>query len=168
VTSPDPKKTSAPEGEKPARGSLAKRRRNARQKAMQALYQWDFDPASASIENIVQQFCDLQNMDRVDTDFFRELVTHVTANLSDIDNSIVSFADRELAELDPVERAVLRVTCAELRCRPDIPYRVVVNEAVEVARVFGAEDGYKFVNGVADKLAAELRAVEYRHSDKQE
>lgn len=162
MTSSDQNKTSSREGEKTTRGSLAKRRRNARQKAMQALYQWDFDQNAAPVDAIVQQFCELQNMDRVDVEFFAELTTYVTEHLAEIDADIESYSDRTLLELDPVERALLRVACAELYCRLDIPYRIVVNEAVEVAKMFGAEQGHKFINGVVDKMAAKVRAIEYR------
>ncbi len=148
--------------EKTTRGSLAKRRRNARQKAMQALYQWDFDSEAASVADIVTQFCNLQNMERVDVEYFEELVGYVADNLDDIDAGIAAVADdRTIDELDPVERAVLRVACAELKTRLDIPFRVVLNEAVEIAKLFGAEQGHKFVNGVVDKLAADIRSVEY-------
>lgn len=132
---------------------------------MQALYQWDFDQQAAPVDDIVQQFCDLQNMDRVDVEFFAALAAYVPANLAEIDACIVEFADRELAELDPVERAILRVACAELKSRLDIPYRVVVNEAVEVAKLFGAEEGHKYINGVVDKMAATIRTIEYRQPD---
>ncbi len=145
-----------------ARGSLAKRRRNARQKAMQALYQWDFDADAAPVSEIVAQFCALQNMERVDVEYFESLALYVTDHLQEIDQHIAAqTADRTLSDLDPVERAVLRVACAELISRLDIPYRVVVNESVEIAKLFGADQGHKFVNGVVDKMAAQLRAVEY-------
>lgn len=128
---------------------------------MQALYQWDFDQHAASVDTIVEQFCELQNMDRVDVDFFIALANYVPAHLAEIDACIEEFADRKLAELDPVERAILRVACAELKSRLDIPYRVVVNEAVEVAKLFGAEDGHKYINGVVDKMAESIRTIEY-------
>jgi len=129
---------------------------------MQALYQWDFDQSAATIETIVQQFCDLQNMERVDVEFFTELTSHVTGNLAEIDAHIVAHADRELANHDPVERAILRVAGAELLCRLDVPYKIVVNEAVEIAKEFGADQGHKYVNGVVDKMAADIRTVEYK------
>ncbi len=148
--------------EQTARGSLAKRRRNARQKAMQALYQWDFDSEAASVSDIVAQFCDLQNMERVDVEYFEALVEYVADHLEEIDGHITEQAsDRQIDDLDPVERAVLRVACAELKSRLDIPFRVVLNESVEIAKLFGADQGHKFVNGVVDKLAAQLRQVEY-------
>ncbi len=129
---------------------------------MQALYQWDFDQNAATIDAIVEQFCELQNMERVDVEFFTQLASYVTDNLAEIDAYIFDHADLKLEELDPVERAILRVACAELRCRLDIPFRIVVNESVEVAKLFGADQGHKFVNGVVDKMAADIRAIEYK------
>ena len=144
-----------------SRGSVAKRRRNARQKAMQALYQWDFDTEAQSIAHVVDQFCEMQNMDKVDVDYFRELFVYATGNLQSIDKQIEPHLDRPMERLDPVEKSVLRIACAELRSRLDTPYKIVVNEAVEVAKLFGAEEGHKFVNGIADKLAANIRQIEY-------
>jgi N utilization substance protein B len=144
-----------------SRGSVAKRRRNARQKAMQALYQWDFDTEAQSITHIVDQFCDMQNMDKVDVEYFRELFYYAAKNLSTIDELIEPYLDRPMERLDPVEKSVLRIACAELTSRLDTPYKVVVNEAVEVCKLFGAEEGHKFVNGIVDKLAANIRQIEY-------
>ncbi|OED38267.1 hypothetical protein AB833_20135 [Chromatiales bacterium (ex Bugula neritina AB1)] len=144
------------------RGSTAKRRRNARQKTMQALYQWDFDPDHQSVTDIFKQFCELQNMDKVDTEYFEEIFFYTAKNLDVIDGHITAHLDRPIDSLDPVERSVLRVACSELLCRLDIPYKVVVNEALEINKSFGADQGHKFVNGVIDKLAAALRVVEYR------
>jgi len=129
---------------------------------MQALYQWDFDTEAQSISHIVDQFCDMQNMDKVDVDYFRELFFYAAKNLQSIDDLIEPHLDRPMERLDPVEKSVLRVACAELICRLDTPYKVVVNEAVEVAKVFGAEEGHRFVNGIVDKLAANIRQVEYK------
>lgn len=149
-----------------SRGSVAKRRRNARQKAMQALYQWDFDMESQSISHIVDQFCELQNMDRVDVDYFKELFFYAAKNLADVDALIAPHLDRPMERLDPVEKSVLRITASELCCRLDTPYRIVVNEAVEIAKLFGAEQGHKFVNGIVDKLAANIRRIEYNKDNK--
>lgn len=150
-----------------SRGSVAKRRRNARQKAMQALYQWDFDTEAHSITHIVDQFCEMQNMDRVDVDYFSELFFYATKNLQAIDDLIEPHLDRPMERLDPVEKSVLRIACAELRCRLDTPYKIVVNEAVEVTKIFGAEEGHKFVNGIVDRLAATVRQVEYEKEARQ-
>lgn len=158
----DPSTGSVPQK---SRGSIAKRRRNARQKAMQALYQWDFDSEGNSVTGIVEQFCELQNMERVDVDYFKEVFLFVAKNLDSVDSCIGRYIDRPMERLDPVERSVLRVACAEFMCRPDTPYKVVVNEALEINKLFGADQGHKFVNGVVDKMAAQLRAVEYSSDD---
>lgn len=149
------------DSEQPKRGSSARRRRAARQKAMQALYQWDFDRDAHSPETIVNQFCDLQNMTRVDTEYFVDLFNYATRHIDEIDGQIGVHLDREINQLDPVERSVLRICCAELNDQPGTPYKVVVNEALEIAKDFGADKGFRYINGIADKLAASLRKKEY-------
>ncbi len=143
------------------RGSTAKRRRGARQKAMQALYQWDFDQAAHSPEHIVEQFCSMQNMDKVDVEYFEALFTYAAENVADIDAEISAHLDRKLDQLDPIERSVLRVCCTELKTQLGTPYKVVVNEALEISKDFGADKGYRYINGIADKLAGSLRKIEY-------
>ncbi len=145
----------------PKRGSTAKRKRGARQKAMQALYQWDFDQASNSPEQVIQQFCDMQNMEKVDVEYFELLFNGAVENIEQIDAEISQHLDRELAQLDPIERAILRICCTELKQQLGTPYKVVVNEALEICKDFGADKGYRYINGIADKLAASLRSIEY-------
>lgn len=148
------------------RGSVSKRRRNARQKAMQAMYQWDFDRGEQTVWCIFEQFRDLQNMQWVDVDYFQELFFYAVEHSELIDEKLDEFLDRPIERVDPVERGVMRVACAELLCRLDIPYRVVVNEALEITKLFGSDQGHKYVNGVLDKLARSVRAVEYKMHDK--
>lgn len=143
------------------RGSNAKRRRGARQKAMQALYQWDFDQAANPPERVITQFCELQNMEKVDVEYFTSLFTYTVENIGEIDAEIARHLDREPGQLDPIERSVLRVCCTELKNQPGTPYKVVVNEALEISKDFGADKGYRYINGIADKLAAALRTIEY-------
>ncbi len=143
------------------RGSTAKRRRGARQKAMQALYQWDFDRLAHSPERIVEQFCAMQNMDKVDVEYFEALFIYAAENASDIDAEISTHLDRTLDQLDPIERSVLRICCTELKTQLGTPYKVVVNEALEISKDFGADKGYRYINGIADKLAGSLRKIEY-------
>ncbi len=145
----------------PKRGSSAKRRRGARQKAMQALYQWDFDQAANTPELVIRQFCDMQNMEKVDVEYFESLVNYSVENITAIDTEISSHLDRDLAQLDPIERAILRVYCTELKSQLGTPYKVAVNEALEISKDFGADKGYRYINGIADKLAANLRSLEY-------
>ena len=145
------------------RGSNARRRRGARQKAMQALYQWDFDQAANKPEQVIRQFREMQNMEKVDVDYFEALFSYAVENTEAIDSDISPHLDRELSQLDPIERSVLRICCTELKTEPATPYKVVVNEAVEISKDFGADSGYRYINGIADKLAAALRSVEYQH-----
>ena len=123
------------DSEQPKRGSPAKRRRAARQKAMQALYQWDFDRDAHSPETIVSQFCDLQNMSRVDTEYFIELFNYATIHSDEIDGEISAHLDREMGQLDPVERAVLRICCVELMDQLSTPYKVVVMRHWKLPRI---------------------------------
>jgi N utilization substance protein B len=125
---------------------------------MQALYQWQM--AGQDAATIYDQFLDDQDMSKVDVTYFHELLCQVPHCLTAIDTSLVPFLDRPLEQVDPVERAILRIAVYELTYRPDIPFRVVINEAVEIAKKFGAEQGHRFVNGVLDKTAHRLRPSE--------
>ncbi|MET1078960.1 MAG: transcription antitermination factor NusB [Pseudomonas sp.] len=133
-------------------------RRQARTLAMQALYQWQL--AAQPINEIEAQFRVDNDFSTVDSAYFREILHGVPANKSEIDDAFAGLLDRPLDELDPVELSILRLSTFELLKRVDVPYRVVINEGIELAKVFGATDGHKFVNGVLDKLAPLLRAAE--------
>ena len=135
-------------------------RRRARKSALQALYQWQI--SGQSLGQIEEQFRVDQDMSKVDLEYFHELLHRVPACLDEVDHVIAPLADRPIDEVDPVERAILRIGAYELKFRPDIPYRVVLNEAIQLAKQFGAEDGHKYVNGILDKLAKELRSIEVR------
>jgi N utilization substance protein B len=148
------------------RGSVSKRRRNARQKAMQAMYQWDFDNGEQSAWTIFSQFRDLQNMDWVDVDYFQELFFYSVEHCADIDAKLEDCLDRPMTRVDPVERGVLRVACAEMLSRLDIPYRVIVTEALEITKLFGSDQGHRYVNGVLDKLARSVRSIEHQMHSK--
>jgi len=154
---------STPNGNSRKRGSNAKRRRGARQKAMQALYQWDFDQAANAPAQVIRQFRDMQNMEKVDVEYFETLFTYSVENIAAIDAEISLHLDRELEQVDPIERSVLRICCTELKTEFGTPYKVVVNEAVEISKDFGADLGFRYINGIADKLAASLRGAEYKH-----
>ncbi|CAD5108236.1 transcription antitermination factor NusB [Zestomonas carbonaria] len=140
-------------------GKLAARRQ-ARSLAMQALYQWQM--AGQSLNEIEAQFRVDNDFSKVDGAYFREILHGVATNKSEIDGQFEPLLDRPLEELDPVEMAILRLSTWELLKRVDVPYRVVINEGIELAKVFGATDGHKFVNGVLDKLAPTLRAAEVK------
>jgi len=142
-----------------AKGKSAKRR-EARKLATQALYQWHM--AGHSLNEIEAQFRVDNDFSDIDGAYFREILHGVPANRSEIDEALKPCLDLTLEELDPVELAVLRLSTYELLKRIDVPYRVVINEGIELAKVFGSTDGHKFVNGVLDKLAPRLRAVEVK------
>lgn len=133
-------------------------RRKARRFAMQGLYQWQM--TGTSVADIDLQFRSENDMKKVDMDFFHELLRQITLDVDAIEEPMVPYLDRTLDELDPVTRAILRVSAYEMAKRIDIPYRVVINEGVELAKIFGSEDSHRFVNGVLDKLSKSLRAIE--------
>ncbi len=147
-------------GARAPHGKMVRGRRLARERAMQALYQWQIQ--DQPIKDVCNQFlADEQNAD-IDTEYFTELLLGAAGQRDDLDSRIAEFADRHPTLLDPVEHAILWVGFYELLNRIDVPFRVVLNEAVELTRTFGAEDGHKYVNAVMDRAAAELRAVEHR------
>lgn len=133
-------------------------RRKARHMAMQALYQWHVGKAGAA--EIEAQFLVDQNMEKVDKAYFHELLHSVTDNAAALDEVLVTALDRPVGDLTPVELAILRLGTYELQSRIDVPYRVVINEGVDMAKAFGATEGHRYVNGVLDKLARSLRQAE--------
>lgn len=135
-------------------------RSRARRRALQAVYAWQL--SGRDIGQIRADFANEQDMQAADIDYFDSLTLGVAANLQQLDEGLASFLDRGIDEVDPIERAVLRLAAFELKHRLDVPYRVVLNEAVEVAKRFGSEFGHTYVNGVLDKLAGQWRTVEYR------
>jgi N utilization substance protein B len=159
-TKVEPKaKPSAPKKNKPqakAKIPLAQRRK-ARTLIVQALYQW-YISKSDPLE-IEAQFHE-QNGGKIDWEYFSEVFLEIPKQQEALDKHISPLLDRELNSLDPVERALLYLGTFELANRIDIPYRVVINECVELAKTFGATDGHKYINGVLDKLAKSLRSVE--------
>jgi transcription antitermination protein NusB len=144
---------------------LAATRRMARHYAMQGLYQWQM--AGASLNAIEAEFRVDNDMTNVDLEYFHDLLHGVPAHLSDIEIAFEPFlVERSLKELDPITRALLRLATYEFLHRLDVPYKVVINEAVSLAKKFGAEDSHKFINGVLDKTAAVTRAVEVKANKK--
>ncbi|MDO6461172.1 transcription antitermination factor NusB [Granulosicoccaceae sp. 1_MG-2023] len=133
-------------------------RRNARIKTMQALYQ--IDVAGGDTGAIISQFLETQDMSRVDTEYFTTLFRGVCGEMDALDEALGAHLDRPLDDLDAVERAVLRLAAWEFKTQLDVPYKVVINESVELTKKFGAEKGHRFVNGVVDKLARDFRAME--------
>ncbi|MFC1684595.1 transcription antitermination factor NusB [Pseudomonadota bacterium] len=139
---------------------MSGKRTKARQHALQGLYQWQV--AGQDIQDIINQFLADQDIKTFEVSYFQDLLRGVPTHLSELDAALSPCLDRALASVDPVERATLRLAAYELAHHPEVPYRVVINEAVELAKVFGAEEGHKYVNGVLDKLAKTLRAVEMK------
>lgn len=130
-------------------------RRKARRLATQAIYQWQMNQDNVS--NIAEQFALEQETKGVDMDYFRDLLFGVSVHTAELDSVFSPYLSRPLAELDVVDKAVLRLACYELTRRDDVPYRVVINEAIELAKAFAAEDSHKFVNGVLDKVVKQLK-----------
>lgn len=139
---------------------LNQARHAARRVALQALYQWQL--TGDSPKDILSQFREERPLKGADLDYFRELALGVPEATAEIDAAVEPFLDRPMERVDPVERAILRLATYELIRSLDVPYRVVINEAVDLAKVFGAEQGHRFVNGVLDKAAARLRNAEIR------
>ena len=138
-------------------GSAGARSR-ARELAVQALYQKQI--ADHEIGELLSQFRERPDYARVDQDYFEESLRAICKNNSALEASIAEFADRPQEQLDPVERAILLQGMHELEARPDIPFRVVINEAVNLAKRFGAIDGYKYINAVLDRAAAKNRPAD--------
>ena len=128
-------------------------RRKARHFAVQAIYQWQMTQDNGA--EIEEQFKLDQDMKGVDLGYFRELLFGVAGNVNKLDSAFSPFLSRKLEDLDLVDKAILRLATFELLFRQDVPYRVVINEGIELAKAFAAEDSHKFVNGVLDKLIKE-------------
>lgn len=129
-------------------------RHRARETALQALYQWLL--TQDNIPDIELQFLTHPSSKKIDQDYFREILHGVPSHLTEIEDKLKPHLSIPLNDLDPVERSVLRLSTYELLYHPDLPYRVVINEALELSKRFGSTDGHKFVNGVLDKIAKEL------------
>lgn len=141
------------------KGHTAATRRMARHYAMQALYQWQM--AGSSINSIEAEFRTDNDMSKVDVEYFHEILYRVPEHLSELEELFSPYlVERSLDELDAITRALLRMAAYEFKYRIDVPYKVVINEAVALAKKFGAEDSHKFINGVLDKTAADVRALE--------
>ena len=133
-------------------------RRRARKVAMQAVYQWQM--TGTDIGPLEQEYRAAGALKKADDVFFAELLRGVLLRVGDIDELLAPVLDRAVDELDRVELALLRLGAYELKERIDVPYRVVIDEYVELAKQYGAEDSYKYVNGVLDKLSLSLRTLE--------
>jgi N utilization substance protein B len=143
----------------------AQARTRARRYCMQALYQWDL--SGMEMSEIQRQFFEAEDFTNADGGYFIELLNGIRTHIERIDSHISEAIDRPIGQLDPVERAILRLACYELLFRHDIPYRVSINEAIMLARKFGAEQGHTFINGVLDTMARKIRPAESPGVDKQ-
>lgn len=132
-------------------------RRKARKLAVQAVYSWQLSQNTFS--DIEAQYLTDTDTSKVDVDYFLELLRGVGSFYRSLDESLEPFLDRPINDLDPVELAVLRIAAFELKERLDVPYKVAINEAIELAKSFGADDSHRFVNGVLDKAVDSLRPV---------
>ena len=142
--------------------SLPSARKKARHMLVQALYQWQL--SGANINAIEAQYMAEKGMAKADSDFFRELLHEIPAKLDELDAAYREFLDRDPDALDPISLAVLRIGVYELLHRVDVPYRVVINESVNLAKTFGPTDAYKYINGIVDRVAARARRVEIADS----
>jgi N utilization substance protein B len=143
---------------KPVHNTLAAERRKARHYGMQALYQWHM--AGASVTDIEAEFRADYDFSHVDLEYFQALLHGIPACVDELDAAMEPLLDRKLDDLGPVERALLRMGMYELTHRIDVPFKVVINEQVALAKKFGATDSHKYINGVLDKAARQLRKVE--------
>ncbi len=134
-------------------------RKKARTLLVQALYQWQI---SGYPINAIEAQYRADNIGKVDWDYFHTVFTTIAESADALDALFESFLDRELKQLNPIELAILRLGAYELTQRIDIPYRVVINEAIELAKQFGAAESHKYVNGVLDKLAKQKRQIEIK------
>ncbi|MGL4899534.1 MAG: transcription antitermination factor NusB, partial [Shewanella sp.] len=125
-------------------------RRKARRLAVQAIYSWQL--SGNNIADVEHEFLTEQSLDGVDVAYFRELFAGVATKKTQLDELIIPFLDRPIDEVSPVEKAIVRLATYELTFRKDVPFKVAINEAIELAKAFGADDSHKFVNGLLDKL----------------
>jgi len=133
-------------------------RRKARELAVQAVYSWQI--SQNSISDIEVNFITENSKRRFDIEYFQQLLRGVTGNVTELDLAISPHVDRPIDDIDHVEKAILRVAVYELSDCLDVPYRVVINEAIELAKLFAADDSHKFVNGVLDKAVKLIRPQE--------
>ena len=139
---------------------MSQARTNARRSAVQALYQWQM--TGQNLSEIEQQFLVEERLKNAQRSYFNELFHGVPGQLDVIDQVLSEYVDRPVEKIDPVERAILRVSVYELLNRNDIPYRVILNEGINLAKRFGAEKSHKYINGILDKVAQQERAVELK------
>lgn len=139
---------------------MSQARTNARKAAVQALYQWQM--TGQNITEIEIQFHEEERLKDCQKSYFAELFHGVPEHLDTIDKALTEFVDRPVDSIDPVERAILRLSVYELHHRLDMPYRVVLNEGINLAKLFGADGSHRYVNGILDKVAQQSRNAEIK------
>lgn len=137
---------------------MSQARTNARKSAVQALYQWQM--TGQNLTTIEHQFLEEERLKDAQKSYFTELFHGIPKSLDTIDSVLAQFVDRPVEKIDPVERAILRIGVYELLNRLDMPYRVVLNESINLAKCFGAEGSHKYINGILDKVAQQKRPLE--------
>lgn len=142
-----------------------KARRKAREFVIQALYQWQITGLVAS--EVLLQFLTFDGIKQADQPYFKHLFEGITEQVLVLDQTLLPFLDRPLKEVSPIEMAILRLGGFELLHCPELPYRVVLNEAIELSKIYGGTESYKFTNGVLDKLAKQLRSIEMAAGNKE-
>ena len=130
-------------------------RHKARKLALQAIYSWQV--SNNPIADIEQQMLVANDVNKIDVNYFKDLAQGVTINYKILDEAVKPHLDRPFEDIDLIEKAILRLSCYELKFRQDVPYKVAINEGIELAKLFAAEDSHKFVNGVLDKTHNQLR-----------
>ena len=139
-------------------GNRLSRRGLARRLTVQAVYQWLVNESPP--QQLLREFSEDPGLGRADAEHFGELLNGTVDHSESLTSTFREHLDRPLDQLDPVERAILMLATYELQHRPEVPWRVIVNEAVNLAKTFGASDSYRYINGVLDRLAHELRAAD--------
>lgn len=130
-------------------------RRKARGLAVQAIYSWQL--SQNHVSDIEQQMLLDNDVSKIDVDYFQEIVRGVAAHYKEIDVALAPYTERPFEEVDQIEKAIIRLSAYELKYRTDVPYKVAINEGIELAKKFGADDSHRFVNGVLDKAVKDLR-----------
>jgi N utilization substance protein B len=145
-----------------AKKNTGKNRRKSRELVMKAVYRGMLN--QSELGPILRDMAEDPDYNKADEAYFKFLLESVTSHVDALDEKMANFIDRKITELSPVEHAILRISGCELMFDMSIPYRVVINEGVELAKIYGGIDGHKYINGVLDKLAADVRAIEVKQS----
>jgi N utilization substance protein B len=141
-------------------GKIGKNRRKSRELVLKGIYRNFMN--QSELRQIQRDMADDPDFGRADEDYFYQLLEGVSKHMAELDNRLAALVDRKMVALSPIEHAILCISAYELIYDPSIPYRVAINEGVELAKLYGGTDGHKYVNGVLDKLAAEVRPNEFK------